>query len=382
MNKLYYYEKKSSVIWISIFVVFMTIFTFYDLPIAKAVFHYNDTYGEIFKIVGLLPTCIAGTFYAISNLVTRKIARRPIISAFLSIMSLILFIGFTLLSIYHLNKPMFIPAIIFNIVFLILSIVVNHDLARKADLFELRKVMIIALVSALIAVAGQTIIKLGFNRPRFIELTDPDTQFTYWFVHFPVTPDSSFPSGHAAQAALSFLLVYFKRFLPKLRTKAWDIAFLSFATFHTISTMLARMFLGAHYATDVWAGAFLTLFTISVLNQYVERSYMLPSYRASSTINSLRQLQEYTNIPGMHDKYESLIEQINTVDKIETKYDLILKVLHFRDDIDVLMLDERLSRRELVSLKVIWRHTTKFIREIKLKNFEDIYSAPAKHTFS
>ena len=93
----------------------MTIFTFYDLPIAKAVFHYNDTYGEIFKIIGLLPTCIAGIFYAISNLATRRLARRPVISAILSIMSLLLFVGFTLLSIYHLKRSFFVPTIVFCI---------------------------------------------------------------------------------------------------------------------------------------------------------------------------------------------------------------------------------------------------------------------------
>lgn len=373
MNKLYYYEKKSSIIWISIFVVFMTIFTFYDLPIAKAVFHYNDTYGEIFKIIGLLPTCIAGTFYAISNLVTRRIARRPIISAVLSILSLILFIGFTLLSVYHLNRKMFVPTIIFNIVFILISIVANHDLANKANLFDMRKVMIIALVSALVAVGGQTIIKLGFNRPRFISLTDPDTQFTYWFVHFPITADSSFPSGHSAQAALCFLLVFFKRFIPRLRTKAWDIALIIFSTFITISTMLARMFLGAHYATDVWAGCFLTLTTISLMNQYVERSYMLPSYRLSHARSVLQQLRDYTKFADIRETYDSMLKNVGEAERTEKKYELIMMLLHIRDDIDLLLFDKRLTRRETVSLEILRGQTTKFIREIKLDNFEDIY---------
>ncbi len=378
MNKLYYFEKKSSIIWISIFVVFMAIFTFTDLPIAKAVFHYNDTYGEIFKLVGLLPTCVCGTFYAISNLVTRKIARRPVISAVLSILSLILFIGFTLLSVYNLNKPFFVPTIIFSIVFIIVSIIGNHHLLLKANLFDLRKVMIIALVSALVAVAGQTIIKLGFNRPRFISLTDPDTQFTYWFVHFPITADSSFPSGHSAQAALCFLLMYFKRFIPRLRTKAWDIILCTFATLMTVSTMLARMFLGAHYATDVWAGSFLTLFTLSVMNQYVERSYMLPHYRLSNILNKVTQLREEAKVPSLRDSFDSMVQRLEIADKSNAKLDLILQLLHVRDDIDILLVNEHLSRRETVHLNTIRHHVTTFIREIKLKNFDDIYSVPVK----
>ena len=133
--------------------------------------------------------------------------------------------------------------------------------------------MIIALVSALVAVAGQTIIKMAFNRPRFISLTDPDTQFTYWFVRHPIAHDSSFQSGHAAQAALSFILVFIKRFLPKLRSRKWDLALWVIAIFITVSTMISRLLLGVHYATDVWAGCFLTLFTISLTNWYVEKTY-------------------------------------------------------------------------------------------------------------
>lgn len=378
MNKLYYFERKSSIIWISVFVIFMALFTVFDLHIAKAVFHYNDTYGEIFKIIGLLPTCIAGTFFAISNLVTRQIARRPIISAILSILSIVFFIGFTLLSIYNLQRNFFVPCIIFCIVLIILSIIINRRLCRKVNLFELRKVMIIALVAALVAVAGQTLIKMAFNRPRFISLTDPDTQFTYWFVHFPITPDSSFPSGHAAQAALSFLLMYLKRFVPKLRTRAWDIALCTLATFITVSTMLARMFLGAHYATDVWAGAFLTLTTISLMNQYVERSYMLPSYRLSNLQSKMLQLQGYTKSPVIYEEYEAMMEQLDKADKANEKLELILKLLHFRDSIDVILLNKELTRREIISLTTIRGLTTRFISEIKLKNFDDIYTVPVK----
>ena len=378
MNKLYYYERKSSITWIGIFVIFMTIFTFYDLPIAKAVFHYNDLYGEVFKIIGLLPTCIAGTFYAISNLATRKIARRPVISAVLSILSLALFVGFTLLSVYHLNRPFFVPTIIFCIIFIVISIAANYDLCRKANLFDMRKVMIIALVSTLVAVGGQTFIKLAFNRPRFITLSDPDTQFTYWFVHFPITPDSSFPSGHAAQAALCFLLMYFKRFIPRLRTKGWDIALCTFSVFITVSTMLARMFLGAHYATDVWAGSFLTLTTISLMNQYVERSYMLPEYRLSSIRDKVLQLKNYTKDTKILGAYDLMIKKLDEADREKEKLELILDLLHVRNDIDVILLNDNLSRREIVSLNTIRKQTTKFISEIKLKNFDDIYSVPVK----
>ena len=373
-----YYGKRSSIMWISIFVVFMVIFTFLDLPIAKAIFHYNEAYGEFFKIMGLTPTCICGTFYAINNLATRKIARRKVISAILSILSLILFVGFTWLSIYNLEKKFFVHTIVFSFCFILISIYFNKRLCKWANLFNMRKVMIIALVSTLVAVAGQTLIKFAFNRPRFISLTDPDAQFTYWFVHFPFTPDSSFPSGHAAQAALCFLLMYFKRFIPALRKKVWDIVLCTISVFMTVSTMLARMFLGAHYATDVWAGAFLTLITISLMNQYVERSYMLPHYRLSSIQEKVEHLRRLNKLEALKDFYDSMKELLERADKENDKNELILTLLHARDDIDVILLNHQLSGREKSQFGIVRNQLTRFVDEVKLENFGDIYSVPVK----
>ena len=87
----------------------MTLLTFLDLPIAKAVYHYSDTYGEIFQIVGIIPTCIASTCFAVSNLYSQRIARKKILSAVLSILSILFFVGFTLLSIAHLDRGWFVP---------------------------------------------------------------------------------------------------------------------------------------------------------------------------------------------------------------------------------------------------------------------------------
>ena len=222
----------------AVFAAVMAALTFLDLPIAKAVYHYNDLYGRIFQIIGLIPTCTAGIFFSVSNLSTRRIARRRIASAVLSVLSILFFFGLTLLSVSQLDRAWLIPVAVFAAAFVPLSVVVNRAIYRKANLFEVRKVMLIALVTALAAVLGQTIIKFAFNRPRFRSLSDPDTQFTYWFVHHPFAMDSSFPSGHAAQSALAFLLLYLKRFIPGRRSRRWDALFGAAAAFITGSTFL------------------------------------------------------------------------------------------------------------------------------------------------
>ena len=163
--------------------------------------------------------------------------------------------------------------IIFSVIFIPLSVYLNRVILRKIDPIEVRKVMLIGLMAALMAVLGQMMTKFMFNRPRFYLLTDPDAQFKYWFYHYPFEPDSSFPSGHSAQAALTFMILYLKRFIPSLDTRKWDIFLFLVASFLTVSTMVSRMFLGMHYATDVWAGSFMTLAMITWAHWYFERKY-------------------------------------------------------------------------------------------------------------
>lgn len=263
------------IIWIVIFVAGMVIFTFYDLPIAKAVWRLNSTYARVFEILGLITTPMAGIFFAISNFLTIRFAKMRVLSIFLSWLALITFTGFNIISVYMLNRYWVGSMVLFDMIFIAFSMWANRYVCSYARVVELRKVMMIGLSATLVAVLGQTLIKYGFNRPRFITLRDPDVQFTYWFVRHPIAHDSSFPSGHAAQSALSFILVYLKRFIPRLRTKKWDIIMWSAAIFITVSTMISRMLMGVHYATDVWAGCFLTLFTLSFSSWFVEKKYKI-----------------------------------------------------------------------------------------------------------
>ncbi len=232
--------------------------------------------------------------------------------------------------------------------------------------------MLVALIAVLAAVMGQTIVKFAFNRPRFRALTDPDRQFTYWFIHHPFALDSSFPSGHAAQSALSFLLLYLKRFIPKLRTRKWDLALGCTAAFITVSTMLSRMFLGAHYATDVWAGCFLTLGTIFLADYAVENAYMLPEYR-------LRMIREHAlRLCGGESAARILIEKIDAANLSVEKGELVLRLLEVREETEHLLASGGLSRGPRRELKRIRKLVHRFMRDIRIKNEPDLYAAPVK----
>lgn len=78
------------------------------------------------------------------------------------------------------------------------------------------------------------------------------------------------------------------------------------------------------------------------------------------------------------DAYDSLVQKLDAAELTGEKGDLILRLLEIREDVDALLEESCLSRRERSSLKTIRRLDTRFIREIRLKNYEDIYTVPVK----
>lgn len=117
-------------------------------------------------------------------------------------------------------------------------------LAVAGFLFLARKPHAAAFV--LVAVLGAALLgfaaKLGFDRPR------PDL-----VPHGVVVHTSSFPSGHAAGAAATYLTLgaLLARFQPHRRLKVYVI---TLAAAVTVAVGVSRVYLGVHWPTDVLAG--------------------------------------------------------------------------------------------------------------------------------
>ena len=94
----------NSVLWILVFAIGMVIFTFYDLPIAKALYRFDSSYAKFFEIIGLLTTPMAGIFFTISNFLTLRVAKKRLLSILVGWLALIVFVGFNLLSVAMLNS--------------------------------------------------------------------------------------------------------------------------------------------------------------------------------------------------------------------------------------------------------------------------------------
>jgi undecaprenyl-diphosphatase len=105
-----------------------------------------------------------------------------------------------------------------------------------------RGAMWLALAAVAGAQAANTLLKLGFDRPR------PDL-----VPHGAMTYTSSFPSGHAMLAAATYLTLaaILARVEPRRKLKAYVLAV---AVVLTLAVGLSRVYLGVHWPTDVLAG--------------------------------------------------------------------------------------------------------------------------------
>lgn len=110
-----------------------------------------------------------------------------------------------------------------------------------------------ASLTLFLSAATVLIVKRLWGRIRYSDLTDTG-DFTPWYIR-GTGGGSSFPSGHAAMAALIFLCYDAVKYFDKkfaIPTAAICLAF-------TLSVAAARIISGAHYLSDVIAGILITL---------------------------------------------------------------------------------------------------------------------------
>ncbi|MCX5971630.1 MAG: phosphatase PAP2 family protein [Coprothermobacterota bacterium] len=144
-----------------------------------------------------------------------------------------------------------------NVVFSLIALLAGGALFLAGARWEALAICTVAFVSA----AAVGIMKLVFSRPR----PDGDCQVR--------TFGTSFPSGHANSCTAFYLLLAFVLYQfvpPQLR---WLL--MAFTLAVVLLVGLSRVYLGAHYATDVLAG-FATGGTIALLTGLAFGLYRLP----------------------------------------------------------------------------------------------------------
>lgn len=246
----------------------MIIATFKDLDINIALNNPDNPFAVWFWCTGEMPARLICPFAGVVVLLCAK-------KAFSKIIGILIELGGSAYLGYHIADYFFTKdnnQIIFGIVYgigfgvflLFLSQFITVPDKIKKPLLALAITGIVVMLFELATIEG---LKIFWGRERMRALIEEGSynNFTPWYKPQGITSSNefkSFPSGHTAGAGLSFLAML----LPSTSDK-WnkrDTMCFIVPLIYTVIVAFTRMVMGAHFLSDVTAGAIVS-FTIVVV---------------------------------------------------------------------------------------------------------------------
>ncbi len=294
------------IILLLVFIITFIIGTFIDYDLNSLLFSNKNTFGLIVSIIGMLPGYMmfgifGGMFLGI------MIHKKPSILFSIALCGACLV--FVLFGTYYWGREFFGKngfdiedkmwiGYIIAFITMIGCAYFGFILEKNTDnpkLFLLIVILCVAIFMSLIA--GTTVIKNVFHRPRFrmlqgIEMSpysfrpeyvkfynwyEPCKDYKNWMEFYNISKEEfkSFPSGHCATAAVFILVI---NFLPLLNKKYKKLQLpLFYAGFAWLLLVcFVRMLVGAHFLSDVSMGSIITLLMLLIANEVVMR---LPQFK-------------------------------------------------------------------------------------------------------
>lgn len=271
-------EKKERRIVFAVGLILLLIFTFTDLQISMAIAK-KPGWARVFEVVGEIPFTTL-TVAACAILFRFRTRRNKTLSILTAIGTGVLFVLFAFMggfmtynylseNLAHVSA-IWAPIIGLGIAAIgiwIAKLVPEEN--RSAAL----KYAATALLYFLLVIIIMNSIKTVWGRMRFREMTDPVNEFTRWYqiVGRGAFDNryASFPSGHSMNSAGVILLMLLPPMLPKLQGKE--------KVLHTIVYVwcvvvgISRVFMGAHFSSDVTIGVLLSLAIFEILRSIIYR---------------------------------------------------------------------------------------------------------------
>ena len=275
-------EKKERRIVFAIGLALLLIFTFTDLQISMAIAR-KPAWARVFEVVGEIPftTLTAAACALLFRFRTRK---NPALGVLAAAGSGVLFAaiaamgGFMTYNYLRENLAHVSPvwAVVIGLAIAALGIWIARSVPEENRALAL-KYAATALLYFLLVILIMNSIKTVWGRMRFREMTDPIHEFTRWYQIVPRggfnNIYASFPSGHSMNSAGVILLMLLPPMIPALRGREKLLHVLVYVWCAVVG--VSRVFMGAHFSSDVTVGVLLSLAIFEVLRSvlYREEAY-------------------------------------------------------------------------------------------------------------
>ena len=256
-------EKNKWNIYFGAIIILLAIFTIEDLAISKAIYNKDSPWGSFFDIFGQHPAFILG-FIGSSILFRVRTAKsivKNIIVGFITIVFAILN-GFTiwflvdliLFNHKNLGGSMIIYAWVFAIILTVVAQVVLFKIPKE-QVLKYKRAALITVLLVFTEIVLVNIFKVYWGRVRFRDMLDDFSKFTPWYLLQGDTGNTSFPSGHTADA---WTIIVLTLFVSKEKIKLYRSALIAAIVFGALVS-ISRVVVGAHFASDVTVGAAITI---------------------------------------------------------------------------------------------------------------------------
>ncbi len=265
---------------LTLFLCTFIVGTFFDYEISHELFHNLDTFGLIVSVIG--PSIGYGMFAFLGGGLFAYGLRKNDYEKWLRVFFILgsaiclgvstYFAGrefFGLNGFYWVAKKFWGYFIAFPVMVGITYL--GYLFFRKSENKNLWILFVILIVAYAIALtAGISLFKVIFHRPRYRSVMNDGLDFYPWYercsdyeelmrlYELPSEEFKSFPSGHSATAVGLPMMALFLPFVDKKYKKLQLPIFFGGLLFAFL-VMFSRIYVGAHYLSDVSMGAIITI---------------------------------------------------------------------------------------------------------------------------
>lgn len=271
-------EKKERRIVFAAGLALLLIFTFTDLQISMAIAK-KPAWARVFEVVGEIPftTLTAAACALLFRFRTRKNTALNVLAAagsgllFAAIAAMGGFMTYNYLreNLAHVSP---VWAVVIGLAIAALGIWIARSVPEENRALAL-KYAATALLYFLLVILIMNSVKTVWGRMRFREMTDPVNEFTRWYQIVPRggfnNIYASFPSGHSMNSAGVILLMLLPPMIPALKGREKLLHILVYVWCAVVG--ISRVFMGAHFSSDITVGVLLSLAIFEVLRSILYR---------------------------------------------------------------------------------------------------------------